>query len=381
MPCCLAELLNRFSRTFTGPAQYNEFADVETAQPRVTLTEEKDASGGSIYKVTIVRPADSGSKFARQMESTTAAPPSTSAAPPQPAPTANPPAPAPPAPSSSPAPPPPSTTANPALVAAEVQRQLQQRIAEIALQLEQEENRMEQEQERRELEEERRQLDLELAGRRAQLDLEQRRQEQERQLELEQERRELELEQALLNQERAVLGQLKAAPGTEAVADQTAAGNTVVTRIIQSFQSREDQSEERLLRELQRQNPHLQFVSAPRAPVVVKSAPITGDVITVPASTTASRRPILYGSPEVSLEDRLRYGATPRLVQVGRNGAQPVYRFADSDEILYSTVHQPSQKATAAEKSAAPLVKQPLVVAPVALPAGVVKSDIEVNHP
>lgn len=365
--CITADLLNRFSRTFNGPAQYNEFDDVEQAQPRVSLTEEKDAAGGSIYKVTIVRPADSGAKFARQMQSTTAAPstpapPSTTASP------------APPAPPSAPAAPP-STTASPSVIAAEVERTLQRRIQEIALQLETEKNRLEAEEDRREMELERRQIELELAGSRAQQDFELRQEQQERQLELEQRRRELELETALLNQERAVLGQLKADPATEkvAAADQTAAGATI-TRVIH-FQSREDDSDERLLHALRQQNPNIQFVSP--ATIPRKSAPIVTD---------KRGRPIrvYYDSPEDSLEDRLRYAANPRLVQVSRPGAQSVYRFADSDEILYSTVQESSQKATAAAQSPAPLVKQPLVVAPAALQSSVdavVKTDIEVKHP
>lgn len=343
---------------------------METAQPRVTLTEEKDAVGGSVYKVTIVRPADSGSKFARQMESTTAnpAPPTATTSMPTQAPSQGPPtvpqtAPAPPAP-----PAPPTTTQSPAAIAAAAELARRNRIADLAWQLEQEENRQELEQDRREMELERRTIDLELASRRTAIELEARQQEQERQLEIEERRRELQLEQALLDQERAVLGQLKVDPATEQVADQAAAGSTGITRIIH-FDSRENDSEERLLHALRQQNPNIQFV--PR-----RAAPITTTTVTDQLGRAVRVR---YESNENSFEDRLRLAGAPRLVQVGRNGAQPVYRFADSDEILYSAVQQPSQKATAAAQSPAPLVKQPLVVAPVALSG--VNTNVEVTHP
>lgn len=348
---------------------------METAQPRVTLTEEKDAVGGSVYKVTIVRPADSGSKFARQMESTTAnpVPPTATTSMPTQAPSQGPPtvpqsAPAPPPPPAPPAPPaPPTTTQSPAAIAAAAELARRNRIADLAWQLEQEENRQELEQDRREMELERRTIDLELASRRTAIDLEARQQEQERQLEIEERRRELQLEQALLDQERAVLGQLKVDPAIEQSADQTAAGSTGITRIIH-FESRENDSEERLLHALRQQNPNIQFV--PR-----RAAPITTTVTDQHGRAVRVR----YESNENSFEDRLRLAGAPRLVQVGRNGAQPVYRFADSDEILYSAVQQPSQKATAAAQSPAPLVKQPLVVAPVALSG--VNTNVEVTHP
>lgn len=340
---------------------------MEVAKPRVTLVEEKDASGGSVYKVTIVRPADSGDMFARQMESTTAAPAppsSTTVAPDQSPPMV----PSPP----SPPPPPPSTTTttqSPAVIAAEVERTLRTRLREIALQLEQEENRREAEQDRLELELEQRRLDAALQGQQAERNFELQQEELERRRDIEDRRRELALEQAVLDQERAVLGQLKVADGpTAEVADQAAAGATV-HRIIHAFDSPEDRSEERLLRALQRQNPNIQIV--PR-----KSAPIT--------TVDQRGRPIRvrFDSPEVSLEDRLRYGARPQLIQVGRDGAQPVYRFADSDEILYSALHEASQKATAAAAGPAPLLKQPLVAAPAAPQQPVaVDTVIEVKHP
>lgn len=343
---------------------------METAQPRVSLTEEKDAAGGSIYKVTIVRPADSGAKFARQMESTTAAPmpPTSTQAPtqgPPQAPTSQPPV----APTASPPPPaPPSTTTqSPSVIALEVERTLQRRIQDIAFQLQQEEARLEAEQDRRELE-------AELAGRRASVDFELQQQEQERRLEVEERRRELELEQASLDRERALLGQLKAAP--EKVADMATAGATVA-QIIRAFDSREDRSEELLLRALQQANPTLQFVSPSGAaiPIPRKSAPIT-----TTSFTDQRGRPIRvrYDSPEDSLEDRLRYGANPRLVQVSRPGAQPVYRFADSDEILYSALQSAQAAANPAQTSAA-LIEQPVVVGPATVHSSV--TELEVKHP
>lgn len=341
---------------------------METAKPRVTLTEEKDATGSSVYKVTIVRPADSGPTFARQMESTTAAPAPptiTTSAPSQSPPSQSPPT------QSPPVVPTPTTTQSPAQIELGIRRRLQ----DLAWQLEQEENRREAEQDRQEMELERRQLDAELQGRQAVQDLELRQLEQERRLELDERRREIALEQAALDQERAILGQLKVAEplvaadtqgNPAAAADQTAAGATI-TRVVH-FESREDHSDERLLRALQRQNPNIQIV--PR-----RSAPIT--------TVDQRGRPIRirYDSPELSLEDRIRYGANPKLIQVGRDGAQPVYRFADSDEVLYSTLYQPSQKTATAAQSSASLVKQPLVVAPVAPEPGLVDTLIEVKHP
>lgn len=343
---------------------------METAKPRVTLTEEKDATGSSVYKVTIVRPADSGPTFARQMESTTAAPAPptiTTSAPSQSPPSQSPPTQSPPAPQviTAPPAPPATTTQSPAQIELGIRRRLQ----DLAWQLEQEENRREAEQDRQEMELERRQLDAELQGRQAVQDLELRQLEQERRLELDERRREIALEQAALDQERAILGQLKVAEplvAADAQGDQTAAGATI-TRVVH-FESREDHSDERLLRALQRQNPNIQIV--PR-----RSAPIT--------TVDQRGRPIRirYDSPELSLEDRIRYGANPKLIQVGRDGAQPVYRFADSEEVLYSTLYQPSQKTATAAQSSAPLVKQPLVVAPVAPEPGLVDTLIEVKHP
>lgn len=262
------------------------------------------------------------------------------------------------------------------------------RLQDLAWALEQEEARQEMEQDRREMDLERRQLELELQGRRTAVDLDAQRQEQERRLELDERRRELELETALLNQERAVLGQLKVDPAAEPVADQAAAGATI-TRIYQSFQSREDNSDERLLQALQRANPNLQFVSPSGAAIPSRGA--AAAPIQTATFTDQRGRPVRigYGSPEISLEDRLRYGGAPRLVQVSRPGAQPVYRFADSDEILYSTVQQSPQTAAFAAQSPAPLVKQPLAARSAALQSssvdagvgGAVTTDLQVKHP